>query len=214
MSEKNVLSEFESKILLSQYGLRVTREVVVHSVEEAVSGAMKLGFPVVMKIAGSEFAHKTELKGVKLNLVDSAAVKTAATELFSRFTQPIPLLVSEQVESSREFIAGVTRTDNYGLTLGFGVGGIFAEELKDVVFRLLPASRSEIFSIYEDLSFSSLLGHVRGESKVDLESLTEALWAISSCAVERDDIRSIDVNPILISDGQPIAVDALVELYG
>ncbi|MBG01258.1 MAG: hypothetical protein CL470_03200 [Acidimicrobiaceae bacterium] len=214
MSGKNMLSEFESKNLLSDYGLRVTREAVVHSVEEAVSAATKLGFPVVLKITGSEFAHKTELNGVKLNLVDSSAVKFAADELFSLFDEPIPLLISEQIDSSREFLAGVTRTDDYGLTLAFGVGGIFAEELQDVAFRLLPASRQEIFSMYDDLSFSALLGPVRGESKVDLESLTGALLAISCCALEREDIRSIDVNPILISDGQPIAVDALVELYG
>ena len=214
MSEQNVLGEFESKNLLSEYGLRVTREAVVYSVEEAVNEANKLGFPVVIKITGSQFTHKTELNGVKLNLIDSASVKAAADELFSRFSKPVPLLVSEQIESSREFIAGVARTADYGLTLVFGVGGIFAEELNDVVFRLLPASRSEIFSMYGDLSLSSLLGPVRGEPKVDLESLTETLWAISSCALERDDICSIDVNPILISGGYPIAVDALVELYG
>ena len=213
MSGNNALTEHESKKLLSSYGLPITRETIVHSVEEAIEQSKLLGFPVVLKLNGNEYLHKTELDGVKLNLGDETAVKNAVLELSQRFDKPIPLLLSEQVGSSREFIAGVTRNKDYGLTIAFGVGGIFAEIVGDVVFRLLPATKSEIATMYDDLDHRALLAPFRGEPQTDLDALTHALLAIGQCALDRDDILSIDVNPILISEGKPIAVDALVVLH-
>ena len=134
-------------------------------------------------------------------------------DLYKSVDGQTPLLISEQVKSSREFIAGVTRNDEYGLVLAFGAGGIFTEIIKDVVFRLLPASREEIRSMFDELLHKELLGEVRGEPEVDLELLAETLAALGECAMDREGILSIDVNPLLINDGVPVAVDALVEMY-
>ncbi len=211
MSKSYALTEYESKNLLNSYGLRTTREVLVYSVEEAIEQSSTLGFPVVLKASGEELLHKSDLGGVKLNLDNEDSVRNAARGLDTEFG--FPLLVSEQVESSREFIAGVTRSDEYGLVLAFGVGGVFAEIIQDVIFRLLPATKRTIRSMFDELLHRDLLGQVRGETEIDLEQLTEALVSIGECAMDREDIISIDVNPLLINDGMPIAVDALVELY-
>ncbi len=213
MPKSYALTEYESKSLLNSYGLRTTREVIVHSSEEAVEEAKKLGFPVVLKVSGKEFAHKSDLGGVKLNLNNEGSVRNAASSLEKEFGGN-PLLLSEQVESSREFIAGVTRSEDYGLVLVFGIGGVFAEVIQDVIFRLLPATKNEIRSMFNELTHKDLLGQVRGELEIDIDELVEALTSIGECAMDREDILSIDVNPLLISDGVPIAVDALVEIYG
>ncbi len=213
MSGKHALTEYESKRLLSDYGLKTTRDAIVHTAEEALEQADVLGYPVALKLSGQEFLHKTELGGVKLNLESETSLRDAVEDFKQRFEEPTPLLISEHVKSTRELIAGVTRNDEYGLTLAFGIGGIFAEVIGDVVFRLLPISEAEIKSMFEDLIYKEFLGPFRGEPETDLNALSDALMAVGKCALERDDVASIDVNPILISGGLPIAVDALVELY-
>ena len=213
MSGKHALTEYESKRLLSDYGLKTTRDAIVHTAEEALEQADVFGYPVALKLSGQEFLHKTELGGVKLNLESETSLRDAVEDFKQRFEEPTPLLISEHVKSTRELIAGVTRNDEYGLTLAFGIGGIFAEVIGDVVFRLLPISEAEINSMFEDLIYKEFLGPFRGEPETDLNALSDALMAVGKCALDRDDVASIDVNPILISGGLPIAVDALVELY-
>ncbi|MBN39864.1 MAG: carboxylate--amine ligase [Acidimicrobiaceae bacterium] len=213
MSKRYSLSEFESKELLRSYGIKITKDAIVHSAEEAIEQSEIIGFPVVLKISGAEFSHKTELNGVKLNLGSESSIRNAVADLYETVDGQTTLLISEQVKSSREFIAGVTRNEEYGLVLAFGVGGIFTEIIKDVVFRLLPASREEIWSMFDELFHKELFGKFRGEPEVDLEKLADTLAALGECAMDREDILSIDINPLLIDDGVPVAVDALVELY-
>ena len=213
MPSQYFLSEFDSKELLRSYGVRTSREAVVHSAEEAIEQSKILGFPVVLKLSGPEFSHKTELNGVKLNLDNELSIRNAVADFYENVGGSMPLLISEQVKSSREFIAGVTRNDEYGLVLAFGIGGILTEVVGDISFRLLPATRAEIQSMFVELENNELLGQVRGELEVDLEQLIDTLISIGDCALQRSDIVSIDVNPLLISDGLPIAVDALVEIY-
>jgi|TARA_B100001540_G_scaffold42225_1_gene37543 succinyl-CoA synthetase beta subunit len=213
MPKRYSLSEFESKELLRSYGIKITKDAIVNSADEAIEQSEIIGYPVVLKISGAEFSHKTELNGVKLNLGNETSVRDAVADLYKSVDGQTPLLISEQVKSSREFIAGVTRNDEYGLVLAFGAGGIFTEIIKDVVFRLLPASREEIRSMFDELLHKELFGEVRGEQEVNLEKLAKTLEALGECAMDREDILSIDVNPLLINDGVPVAVDALVELY-
>ena len=213
MPKRYSLSEFESKQLLRSYGIKVTREAVIHSVDEAIEQSEILGYPVVLKISDANVAHKTELNGVRLNLDNELSIRNAVADLNKSVDGQTSLLISEQINSSREFIAGITRSDEYGLVLAFGVGGIFAEIVKDVVFRLLPASREEIRSMFDELLHKQLFGEVRGEPEINMDKLVETLEALGECAMDRSDIFSIDVNPLLIDDGVPVAVDALVELY-
>ena len=213
MPKSYSLSEFESKELLRSYGIKITKDAIVNSADEAIEQSEIIGYPVVLKISGAEFSHKTELNGVKLNLGNETSVRDAVADLYKSVDGQTPLLISEQVKSSREFIAGVTRNDEYGLVLAFGAGGIFTEIIKDVVFRLLPASREEIRSMFDELLNKEIFGEVRGEPEVNFEKLAKTLAALGDCAMDREDILSIDVNPLLINDGVPVAVDALVELY-
>lgn len=206
------LSEYDAKVRLAEHGVPVSREHIVDTPAEAASAARAIGFPVVVKLCGAEILHKTELGGVRLNLGDAAAVEQAATELLAAGPDGAALLVAEQVRGNRELIVGVTHDAQFGLTLMFGIGGIFTEVLADVAFRLLPASDDEIASMVDDLTMASLLGPFRGEPAVDRSALVAALQGVAACALADDGIDSIDVNPMIVADGRPVAVDALVVL--
>ena len=124
----------------------------------------------------------------------------------------VALLVAPMVRASREFIVGADRSDEFGPVVMLGVGGIFAEALEDVSFRLLPVDDTTISTMFDDLENQALLEQFRGEPAVDRAQLTAVVRAVANAMVDRDDISSIDINPVLIADGKAIAVDALVAL--
>ena len=119
---------------------------------------------------------------------------------------------AQHVRGNRELIAGVVRDPQLGPAVMLGIGGIFAEAIADVAFRLVPLSRLDASELIEDLATQKVLGEFRGEPAVDREKLVDVLLALSACAEEHPEIVSIDVNPLIVCGGDPIAVDALVEV--
>ncbi len=210
------LSEYASAELLRDFGLRSARSQHVAAPEAAVEAARELGFPVVVKLCGEAIAHKTERSLVRVGLGDAQAVRAAADALWSRRRPEdgeVSLLVAEQVAGQRELIAGLVRDPQLGPCVMFGLGGILAEALGDVVFASAPLRREEALRLPARLSASRLLCEpFRGEPPVDLEALAELLVGLGRLAEERPEVASVDVNPLIVRDGQPIAVDALVEL--
>ena len=210
------LSEAESKDLLAGYGLPVLDEQIVGSADDAVQAADgPIGYPCVMKLCGDAIAHKTERNLVRLGIGTGAEAQTAAQELLD-LARPedgdVSLLVAPMVRATREFIVGADRSSDFGPVVMIGIGGIFAEALEDVVFRLLPATGAELDAMLDDLDTQAILEAFRGEPAVERDQLVQVLQAVASAMVDREDIESIDINPVLISDGRAIAVDALVAL--
>ena len=206
------LSESESKKMLASYGVPISREVVVATADQVADAATELGFPVVVKLCGDTILHKTELDAVRLNLGSPDAAQAAAQELLDNGPDGAEVLVAEQVQGNRELILGVTQDAQFGTTLMFGVGGIFAEVLGDVVFRLLPATDDELRSMLDDLDNPTFLDSFRGEPAVDRDALVAALSGVARCVAEHPEIDAIDVNPMIVRDGLPIAVDGLIVL--
>jgi len=207
------LSESRSRLLVSEAGVPVSNWETADSTQEAVSLAKNLGFPVVVKLCGDEIAHKTERGLVRLNLNTEEAVQEAADELLSSVTADdgeVTLLVSEQIRGNRELIVGLVRDEQFGPCVMLGIGGILAEAVADVAFRLAPLSRSEASDLIDDLSMQSLLGPFRGEPAVDREALINVLCVLGDLGSDQE-ILSVDLNPLIVTNGVPIAVDALVE---
>lgn len=209
------LSEAESKQLLSRHGIPVPGERLVATPEEAVAAAADIGFPVVVKLCGAAIAHKTERGLVKLGLRDPAAVAAAAGELLAA-SRPddgdVGLLVGTMVAGARELIAGFVRDDEFGPCVMLGVGGVLAEAVGDVGFRLVPLQAVDAEDLIDELSNQALLGPVRGEPAVDRAALAGILLGLAAVGDGDERIRSIDLNPLIVSDGVPVAVDALVEI--
>ena len=210
------LSEAESKALLARHGIPVPAEELVDSAEEAAAAAERIGYPVVVKLCGRAIAHKTERGLVKLNLRDAAAVEAAATDLLAAARPEdgdVGLLVGAMVSGARELIAGFVRDDEFGPCVMLGIGGIFAEALGDVAFRLAPLQPLDADELIDDLSNQALLGALRGEPPVDRAALARIVRGLAELGEGDERIRSIDLNPLIVSDGGvPTAVDALVEL--
>ncbi len=210
------LSESESKSLLEPYGLPIPDERVVATVAGAVSAAGEIGFPVVAKLEGDAIAHKTERGLVRLNLADAAAVEAAATDLLGAATPEdgdVNVLVAPMVRGNREFIVGLLRDPQFGATVMLGLGGILAEAVADVVFRPAPLDRVTASEMLDDLATQRLLGDFRGELAVDRAAMVDLLVGLGRLSVDRSDVLSVDVNPLIVSPtGEPVAVDALVEV--
>ncbi len=211
------LPEDESKALLAAYGVPFAPEAVVTDPEAAAAAASDLGFPAVAKLNGDGIAHKTERGLVRLNLADAAAVRDAAADLLGRATPDdgeVSVLVAPFLSATRELIAGIHRDPQFGPTVMLGVGGVLAEAVADVAFRLAPLDRVDAAEMLEQLRTQALLGPFRGEPEVDRTAVEDVLLALSNAVGERDDLVSADLNPLLIVDGRPVAVDALVEVSG
>ncbi len=211
------LSEQHSKELLSSFGVPFPAEHVVNNALAARNAADTLGYPVVAKLNGDKIAHKTERGLVRLGLSSADAVEAAAKDLFEAATPEdgdVTVLIAPMIRSNREFICGMSTDPQFGPTVLLGVGGILAEAIADVVLRMVPISAIDAAEMIAELKTQALLDEFRGEPAVDREKLGSVLLALSDAAVARPDIASIDLNPVLIHNGEPVAVDALVELKG
>lgn len=209
------LSEAASKALLGAFGLPVLEERLAATPDEAATAADGLGFPVVAKLCGAGIAHKTERGLVRLGLGDAGAVRAAASDLLAAATPadgPVSVLVAPQVRGNRELIAGLSRDPQFGPVVMLGVGGVLAEALGDVVFRLVPLEAVDAEEMIDDLRTQALLGPFRGEPPVDRGALVRALMGLSLAAEATPALVSADVNPLVVVAGVPVAVDALVEL--
>ena len=211
------LSEAESRRIVSRHGVIVSPFVTATTTADAVTAMVQddqLSFPVVAKLCGRTIAHKTERGLVRLRISDVESLRFACDELLAAAKVadgPVELLVSSMVDGSRELIAGVTRDPQFGLVVMLGLGGIFAGAIRDAAFRLVPISEVDASDLIDDLANQRMLGALRGEPAVERDALVDVLLALASTATEVPGVVSIDLNPLIIADGVPVAVDALIE---
>jgi acyl-CoA synthetase (NDP forming) len=211
---RTALTEAESKEVLKGYGVPVVPESIAATPDEAVAAAEKIGFPVVLKGLGAKLTHKTERGLVCLNLNDAKAVCRAAIQVASAGGADLEgILIQPMLLGRREFVAGLFHDAQFGPVVMFGLGGIFAEALDDVVFRIAPLDRKDAGQMLEELRAKKLLGPFRGEQSVCSEQLVQALVGLSRIGLELPDVTEVDINPLLVSpDGRVTAVDALIIL--
>ncbi len=211
----STLSEFESKRLLETFGIPVPPEYLVENAELAISAAEGLGYPVALKLCGRGIAHKSERELVRLGLDTSARVAAEAEALLAQRgpdESEAGLLVARMVSGRRELIAGLVRDAQFGPCVMLGLGGIFAEALDDVAFAVAPLERWDADDLIDALEHRAILAAFRGEPPVDRKKLGSVLEGLGRIGLERPEIRSIDLNPLIISGAEPVIVDALVEL--
>ncbi len=210
--KQKALSEYDSKRVVESAGVAITREGLAGSRDEAIKMAEELGFPVVLKGCSGTVTHKTEMGMVKLNLGNQDDVVRAYDDIIKAGMELDGVLVQEMIKGDREFVIGMTRDPQFGPCVMFGLGGIFTEVLNDVSFRVAPISKVDAMEMIEEIKTRKLLDEFRGSPAVDRNALVKALVGIGKLGVEYDQIAEIDINPVIISGNQPIAVDALVIL--
>jgi len=215
---RSFLLEPEAKRLCALYGLPVTRFEVAKSEEEAVEAAVRIGFPVVLKVVSPQVLHKSDVGGVLLNLKDEEGVREAYRRIHGNVKAKVPeaviegILIQEMAPSSTEVIVGATRDPTFGPTIMFGLGGIFVEILKDVSFRLLPIEQADAEEMIGEIKAYKILEGARGMPKADREALIEILLKTSDMLMDYPEIKELDLNPILVYEKGAKIVDARVIL--
>jgi acetate---CoA ligase (ADP-forming) subunit beta len=210
---EKTLSEYDSKKVLEAYSIPVTKEYIAHSLDEAKKYAAEIGYPVVLKGHSSKLTHKTELNMIELNLKDETAVEAAYKGLEERGKGQLEgILVQQMVKGEREFVAGLIRDPQFGPCVMFGLGGIFTEVLKDVTFRVAPLEMRDALEMMNEIKAKKLLDNFRGKPAVNRDVLAHALINLSRIGLEVPEIAEIDINPLIINNDVPVAVDALVVL--
>ena len=209
----NHLSEFESKQVLAAYGIPVTIEQTAKSLEQAVSIANEIGYPVALKASSPNLPHKTENDLIRLDLRDDTQLELAYQNIVSEKAFDISeVLIQEMVPGNRELMAGLKRDDQFGPCVVFGLGGIYTEILEDVAIRVAPLSTYDALDMLTSIRAKKILEAFRGKPSVDRDALAKILIALGTIGLDYENISEIDINPIKLVQGKPRAVDALVVL--
>lgn len=216
-------SEAEAKRLLAAAGIASAPEQACADADAAVSAAERFGYPVVMKILSPDILHKSEIGGVLLDVADAASVRAGHATLLARAKRAAPaarlegVLVAKQLKGGVECIMGIHRDPVFGPMAMFGLGGIFVEILKDVVFHRCPFGADVAEAMIRSIKGAPLLQGARGRSPADIEALAEMLSRLSAFAVAAGPtLASIDLNPVFaMPAGQgAFAADAVIEVGG
>jgi succinyl-CoA synthetase beta subunit len=207
------LNEYDSKKVLEEYSIPVTRELVTKDLADAVRFASEIGYPVVLKGSSSTLTHKTELNLIELNIKDETGLEKAFRALEERGGDQLDgILVQQMIKGEREFVAGLIRDPQFGPCVMFGLGGIFTEVLKDVTFRVAPLEKRDALEMMDEIKAKKLLDEFRGKPAVNRDILADTLINLGRIGLEIDEIAEIDINPLIIANDTPVAVDALVVL--
>lgn len=216
--ERARLNELQALALLEAYGVPVTRALLATSRESAVLAVCELGFPAVMKVVSPDIVHKTDVGGVVLGITDERAAAEAYDCIISETGHRAGsariegVLVARQLEGGRETIVGVARDATFGPVVMFGLGGIYAEVLRDVVFRIGLLTQADAHAMVYGIRGSALLGGVRGQPPADRPALEDVVRRVAQLAVDFPEIAELDVNPVLAFEHNVVAADCRVVL--
>jgi acetate---CoA ligase (ADP-forming) subunit beta len=211
-----MLPEPEAALLLTSHGLPYVDHGTADTAEAAVTISRRLGYPVVLKIVSAEIVHKTEAGGVVLGLRTDREVLDAYDGLVEHVRASCPgapvdgVLVARQVRARRELIVGAIRDATFGPTVMVGLGGVFAEALRDVVFRLAPLRRGDGLDMLDELRGTRLLDGFRGEPPVDRDQVAEMLVGVGDLLLSHPEIEEIDLNPVSVAADGCVALDARI----
>jgi acetyltransferase len=220
-SGRTLLTELESKEVLSLYGIPVVQTRVAPSESDAIVAAREIGYPVVLKVHSETLTHKTDVGGVALNLRDEDAVRRAFRSIQASVTEHagaaafLGVTVQRMVRmEGYELILGSSVDPQFGPVLLFGSGGQLVEVYRDRALALPPLNTTLAQRFMEQTKISKALKGVRGRKAVDLQELEQILVRFSELIVEHPEIKEADINPLLASETNLVALDARIILHG
>ncbi len=211
---RSVLSATDVYTIFEAYGIPVAGWRVVVTASEAVAAAEAIGFPVVVKVDCEEIDHKSDMGGVAINLKNAEAVKTTVEDMQSRLDSfgELSFFVQKFLPGGRELIIGAAAERELGHLVMFGLGGIYVEVLKDVVFKIAPVTRLEAGEMLSGIKTAALLDGVRGEQGVDKEAIITLIQRVSQLLTDLPMIQEMDMNPIMAFADGVFAVDGRIRI--
>jgi acetyltransferase len=219
---RTILTEFDSKQVLSAYGIPVAKTLIAATEDEAVHSAEAIGYPVVLKLHSETITHKTDVGGVRLNLIHADAVRSAfraiqgsvAEKAGAQHFQGVTVQPMIRLKDAYELIIGSSLDPQFGPVLLFGTGGQLVEVFKDRSLGLPPLNSTLARRMMEQTRIYKALNGVRGRKAVDLAALEMLLVRFSALVTEQRWIKEIDINPLLAAPEGLIALDARIVVHG
>jgi 4-hydroxybutyryl-CoA synthetase (ADP-forming) len=200
---KNLLEE-EGYDVLRAYGFPTPKSILGATEDECVRAAKEIGYPVVMKIASPDIIHKSDAGGVKVGVKSDDELRSAfrsimeSAKKYKSDARIKGVLVQEMVKNAKETILGASQDPTFGPVIMFGLGGIYVEVLKDVVFRVAPIDEREAGKMVESIKTIKLLKGVRGEKPSDTKAIADSLQRLSQLVTDFPEIKEFDINPLLV----------------
>jgi 4-hydroxybutyryl-CoA synthetase (ADP-forming) len=199
----NLLEE-EGYEVLEAYGFPTPKSILCTTEQECMDAAKQISYPLVMKIVSPDIIHKSDAGGVKVGIKTDDELRNSfrtITENALKYKSDAKIkgvLVQEMVKSAKETILGASQDPTFGPVIMFGLGGIYVEVLKDVVFRIVPIDEQEAINMVESIKTIKLLKGVRGEKSSDLKAISDSLQRLSQLVVDFPEIKEFDINPLLV----------------
>jgi acetyl-CoA synthetase (ADP-forming) len=215
---RKLLLEPEAKTVCIKYGIPVTKFKVAKNEAEAVKFAEEIGYPVVLKIVSPDIIHKSDVGGVVVGLKTAKDVRNAYKQILGNVKKHkadakiVGVLVQEMAPSSTEVIVGAIKDPQFGPALMFGLGGIFVEVLKDVTFRIAPITEDEACEMITEVKAYPLLKGYRNMPPADIEAIVQILLNASRLVMDHQEIKELDLNPIMVYEKGAKTVDARIIL--
>jgi acyl-CoA synthetase (NDP forming) len=215
---RSALTAPQAKGICEAYGITVPKEGVAGASAEAAKLAAKIGFPVVMKIVSPQILHKTEAGGVVVGVKNAQAAQEAFTSIIAnarRYDAKATIdgvQVQQMLSGGQEVLIGAVTDPAFGKLVAFGLGGILVEVLKDITFRLAPASREDALSMLDGIAAAEILRGVRGAQPVHREALATMIVNVSQLVADFPEISELDLNPVFATPDGAIAADVRVVL--
>ena len=213
---RNSLTAPEGKLVCDAYGIAVPQEALAASAAEAGKLAAGMGFPVVMKIVSPDILHKTEAGGVVVGVKDAAAAASAYDTIVANAKKYkgdaaiVGVQVQQMVQGGQEVIVGAVTDNSFGKLVAFGLGGVLVEVLKDITFRLAPATREDALSMLDGIQAAEMLKGVRGSEAVNRAALATLIVNVSELVSDFPEIAELDLNPVFASAAGAVAADVRV----
>ncbi len=218
VKSQNLLTEVESKELLSKAGIPVVEAKLARSKREATAISREMGFPVVLKISSPDVVHKSDSGGVRLGLANATQVGKAYSEIISSVRKAYPeaqiegVSVQPMAPTGVEVIVGMSKDPQFGPVLMFGLGGILVEVLKDVSFRIVPVTERDAREMIKEIKGYPVLQGYRGQKPVNIPALENLIVKVSQFVEKNPQIKELDLNPVFAYPDEVVAVDARIIL--
>ena len=217
-ADRDWLNPAESKEVLDAFGIPVVRSLPAHSAAEAAERAREVGFPVAMKILSPDIAHKTDVNGVRLNLVDERDVRGAYSRMLADVAAARPdaelqgVLIEPMYreQNRRELMIGVVRDPVFGPAISFGLGGIFVEVIRDRAVALPPLNQFLVHELIRRTRAGLALQPLRGAPAADEDAVEQILLRVSQIVCELPTVGGMDLNPLIVTERGAVVVDARI----
>ncbi len=214
--QKGLLPPETVSTLFALYGLPTPEQEVATTEDEAVAIAERIGYPVIAKIASPEILHKTDVGGVRANIMDEGDLRLAYREIMGNVTTLMSdvylqgILIQKFLPAGNEFIVGAAKDPSFGHLLMIGLGGIYTELFRDVTFRIAPITEEEVYRMLQELKSWKLLLGMRGKAQSDIDALVHIILTISDMVMDCPEIRELDLNPVFVDENGTVVLDAKV----